>query len=347
MTDLKRFNNNFDFLRLFAATMVIFSHCYPLLFGINSNLEPFKPFNYSEITLGTLAVFIFFIISGYLITLSWKNDPFLDNFFIKRILRIYPGFTIVLFGTSFILGVILTNLSIFEYFKNFDYIGFIYNFLVLEQVNLPGVFQNNPYPDAVNGSLWILFWEFKMYIVIALLGFFGFLNKKIMTLLIIIYSFIWYSWDMKLLVIQNNILLNNILSPYPLYFLIGSIFAIRNDKTYDYRIAIILLIIWIMTLKSFIFVLFSFLALPYIILTFANAKIPAINKFGIFGDFSYGLYIFAFPIQQTIVMLAGKDLTIFTFFISSFFITLGFAIVSWKMIESKALKLKIKLVKTH
>ncbi len=346
MTELNRFSNNFDFLRLFAATLVIFSHCYPLLLGI-TNLDPFTLLNYSEITLGTLAVFIFFIISGYLITISWKKDPFLDNFFLKRILRIYPGYIVVIFGTSFFLGVILTNLSIFEYFKNFDYIGFIYNFSILKQVYLPGVFQNNPVPDAVNGSLWILFWEFKMYVLIALLGFFGFLNKKIITLLIIVYSLVWYSWDMKLLFIQNNIILNHLLSPNPVYFLIGSFFALRNEKAYDYRIAIFLLIAWIIALKSIIFVPFSFIALPYIILTFAHTKIPLINKFWIFGDFSYGLYIFAFPIQQTIVMIAGKHLTISTFFISSFFITLGFAIVSWKMIESNALKLKTRLLKPH
>jgi peptidoglycan/LPS O-acetylase OafA/YrhL len=342
MTDESRFNNNFDFLRFFGAVLVIFSHCYPLLFGINPNREPFVPLNYSGINLGDIGVIIFFVISGYLITLSWKRDPFIRNFFVKRILRIYPGFIVVVLGASFILGPIVTNLTIFEYFKNFNYVKFLYNFLLLSQVNLPGVFQNNPFPNSVNGSLWILIWEFKMYILTALLGFFSLLNKKVMTLLIIFYALVWYPWQMKLFFVDNNIL-NNILSPFPLYFLIGSFLALRDKKTYDYRIAILLLIFWILTLKSIIFVPLTFIALPYIILTIAYSKIPLINKFGIFGDFSYGLYIFAFPIQQMIVMIAETSLTIFTFFISSFFITFGFAIASWRMIESKALKLKTKL----
>jgi peptidoglycan/LPS O-acetylase OafA/YrhL len=346
MTELNRFCNNFDFLRFFAATMVIFAHCYPLLFGLTC-LDPFTMVNYSGITSGTLAVYIFFIISGYLITLSWEKDPFLDNFFVKRILRIYPGYIVVVFGTSFILGVILTNLTLFEYFRNFDYFGFVYNFLLLKQVYLPGVFQSNPVPGAVNGSLWILLWEFKMYVLIAFLGFFGFLNKKNIILLIIVYSAVWYSWEMKLLVIQNTIVLNALLSPFPLYFLIGTFFAFNRERDYDYRIAILLLIAWILTLKSIIFILFSFIAIPYVILTFAHTKIPVINKFGIYGDFSYGLYIFAFPIQQIIVMAAGKHLTIFTFFISSFFITLGCAILSWKMIESRVLALKTRFLRHH
>jgi peptidoglycan/LPS O-acetylase OafA/YrhL len=137
------------------------------------------------------------------------------------------------------------------------------------------------------------------------------------------------------------------LSPFPLYFLIGTFFAFNRERNYDYRIAILFLIAWILTLKSIIFVLFSFIALPYVILTFAHTKIPVINKFGIYGDFSYGLYIFAFPVQQIIVMAAGKHLTIFTFFISSFFITLGCAILSWKMIESRVLALKTRFLRPH
>jgi peptidoglycan/LPS O-acetylase OafA/YrhL len=83
----------------------------------------------------------------------------------------------------------------------------------------------------------------------------------------------------------------------------------------------------------------SFIALPYIVLYLAMLK-GKWNDFGKIGDFSYGIYIYAFPIQQIIVQIYGTEISIAKMFMMSFSIVLLLSILSWYLIEEKALRLK-------
>jgi peptidoglycan/LPS O-acetylase OafA/YrhL len=67
--------------------------------------------------------------------------------------------------------------------------------------------------------------------------------------------------------------------------------------------------------------------------------LPFINKASKYGDFSYGLYIYAFPIQQTIILYLGR-IPIVQMILLSILCTLPLSVISWNLIESKALKLK-------
>ena len=159
--------NNFHFLRFLAAALVIFSHSYPLS---GSKFEPFAwlvQYN----TFGGLAVNIFFLISGFLITKSWLDNPNIFQFSMKRILRIMPAFIVAIFFSVFVVGPLVTNLSFKEYIVHpFTKLYLMNVFMFPIHYNLPGVFVNNPYPNAVNGSLWSLPVELIMYGLVAVLG---------------------------------------------------------------------------------------------------------------------------------------------------------------------------------
>jgi peptidoglycan/LPS O-acetylase OafA/YrhL len=143
--------NNFDFLRILAALFVIFSRSFPL------SGNAFEPLGFvtGYLTFGALGVVIFFVISGYLITKSWVEHPSWTRFLWNRSLRIYPGLCAVILLSIFVLGPFVTNLTIVQYFAQSEFLWLYLKNITLISISyyLPGVFIDNPYVGAVNGSL--------------------------------------------------------------------------------------------------------------------------------------------------------------------------------------------------
>ena len=342
-----RFHNNFDFLRLLGAFLVIFSHSYPIATG-NANAEPLL----GGLTLGSLGLMIFFVISGYLIPSSWLRKPEFSGFFKNRILRIVPGLFGVALVTIFIIGPLVTIIPVVDYFR--DPLTYWYFHIVTIYYvwgSLPGVFVNNVYPDVVNGSLWILGLLFTMYIVVSILGFMGFLKKKGITLIITIllaasyfmYNLSYFTFSKPFfdLIYYKNLvwLLSLDLTFGTILFMIAVLFYLYRDLIkYDARICIFLSILWVLSFKTVLFSLVSFIAIPYVILFIAFARIPYLNKTGKYGDFSYGLYIYAFPIQQSVSHFI-PGIPVLGMFLLSSLIVIPISIISYKFLESKALKI--------
>jgi peptidoglycan/LPS O-acetylase OafA/YrhL len=234
----------------------------------------------------------------------------------------------------------------------------------LDNWGLPGVFENNPYPIAVNGSLWTLPLEFKMYILIAIFGVIGLLFRRTTVLALGIGSLFLYacmlslnnSIAFKTYDFLNRIGIVSIFSPiiqldtinvfyfYPILFIIGSAFYLYRDKIkFKHSIGIPLIISLIAGIFYFkpndpILNIIIIIVLPYVVFYIAQIKC-SLNNFGKYGDFSYGMYIFAFPIQQTIA-LKIPGLNPISFFLISFPVTFVFAFLSWHIIEKRALKYK-------
>lgn len=174
--------NNFDFLRLLAASMVVFSHSFDLLTPSNrvmTNGEPLRVLTDGQMSFGSLGVAIFFCLSGYLITQSLFRSSSYKTYFIKRSLRIFPALILDLLIAVFIWGAIVTRFSLYEYFTN----PLTYRYLLnagLYRISyvLPGVFENNVFGNTVNGSLWTLPYEFTCYLGIAILHFLCVLKNK-------------------------------------------------------------------------------------------------------------------------------------------------------------------------
>jgi len=121
--------------------------------------------------------------------------------------------------------------------------------------------------------------------------------------------------------------------------LIGATYYVYKNINFNKYVALLLFILWILSFNNIIFYFISLISLPYITLYIALTKIPYLNNVSKYGDFSYGLYIYAFLIQQTIVYFI-YGITVLQLFILSVLITFAFAYLSWTFIESRALELK-------
>jgi len=161
-------NNNFDFLRLLAAFMVLYSHQYPLL-GRESPYIPRLADNWG-LSFGSLGVAIFFTISGYLVTQSWIHDPHIGRYLAKRLLRVWPGLAVVTLIAAFVVGPMVSSLTPHDYFhdsRTWNYLRALHLKIIF---SLPGVFEENPFPNAVNGSLWTIRIEFRWYLYLLAFG---------------------------------------------------------------------------------------------------------------------------------------------------------------------------------
>ena len=162
MSPAEQRTNNFDFVRFAAAFFVIYGHCN-ILFG-------YSPPLILGMNISSIGVTIFFSLSGFLVTDSWERQPRLTSFFIKRSLRIFPALIVVTLLTTFVLGPLMTRDVLSEYLRNPQTWDYLRNALLYISYSLPGVFAENIYKDAVNGSLWSLPPEFFCYICVAAIG---------------------------------------------------------------------------------------------------------------------------------------------------------------------------------
>ena len=206
---------------------------------------------------------------------------------------------------------------------------------------MPGVFANNPYQYAINGSLWTLKYELICYIIIALFGFLGLLKKRFLI------SSILLSVILTSLMSIYNLHESGIL--YTLYYLChfyiffggGSCYYIfRKHIILDYRLFFIFSILILIVSTTPLFYLAIAVFGSYLIFYLSFIVIPSLNNFARYGDFSYGMYIYAFPVQQTISFLfASNRHWLFNISLATPIILLC-AACSWHLIEKKALSLK-------
>jgi peptidoglycan/LPS O-acetylase OafA/YrhL len=322
----KRFTNNFDFLRFFAASLIIFSHSFALCLGY-ANIFTFD----WHLLIGQSGLAILLVISGYLIPGSWERKPSLAIFFKKRLLRIIPGLIASIVFIIFIIGPMVTNLNLTEYFSDL--------LQPLTWLSIPfytngaelGLFTTNPV-SYVNAPLWAIPFEFFLYAIIAFLGITGFLSRKnSMIPFILVTAFLWMLW-------YDNPALNKI--RFALYFFIGAYIYFNREKIV-YKSWLVLLL-WIPVIISYntqFMFLFAFFAIPYTVLWFAKIPSKRIHNFGKYGDFSFGMFIYSYPVQQTIIhFLPGIEIPFML--ILSFAFSIPLAVISWYAIERHALSLK-------
>lgn len=129
--------NNFDFLRFFAAALVLFAHSYPLV-GRRGD-EPLTLLTGYEKG-GSIAVGIFFVMSGYLIASSWLASSSPKSFLIKRALRIFPALIVAVLLSVFVIGPLVTHLTLGQYLAADGTWTYLQNILLVTRYELPGVF---------------------------------------------------------------------------------------------------------------------------------------------------------------------------------------------------------------
>ncbi len=345
-------DNNFNLLRFFAAFLVLYTHSFSLVSG-NIFDEPMRVV--LGMSLGDIAVDIFFVTSGFLITSSYFNRGNLAAFAWARILRIYPALIVAMLFCVLIVGILFTNLSLQDYFSDTQTYKYFFKNIILffgVEYYLPGVFENVPYPRAVNGSLWTLPYEVKMYTYLALilLGVTYIMKKTtyitfrnallLITLMALLLLFINHFYPLR----ETSTFVSKFLRLFSAFFM-GATFYVWRDKikikSHYFFIFIITLII--SSIQKDIFFIIYYLVLAYILFFIAYVPKGILRKFNNFGDYSYGMYIYAFPIQQSLLAIY-PDISIFSMVLVSFIITLILSILSWNLVEKKFLKMKNKYI---
>jgi len=345
--------NNFNLLRIIAALGVIYGHSF-FLFPPDGTFDIFAklfPFTYS----GSISVNMFFLISGILVTQSYFNSKSVYKFMTMRFFRIWPGLTLCLLATVFIVGPLFTNLSTKDYLLNLDTFRYLANVtLLLHTFNnyLPGVFLNALEKGSVNSSLWTLSYEVFCYVVLLICLHLTISiknNRKYaykvgvcVTLLV----FLVYPSGYSHYII--NVLSEKHIHRFFFFFGFGVLLYLFRNKIPIKLIFLLLLVVICALFRcvadgSDIYKLSFDLTFIYAIIYFAY--LPVLRKLKFNSDYSYGVYLYGYLVQQIaayLFKLSPYQSMLITFPVSIF---LGF--LSWNIIEKRSLDFAKKLTKKY
>ncbi len=296
--------NNFNLLRFLLASVVILSHAPEIVDGNADRELLFRAFG--TLTFGAFAVDGFFLLSGYLILLSWLNKPAWGPYLRRRIFRIYPGFLMACLLCVAVVGPLGAR-SVRDYVSGFDLVRFVPSLGLLKLVGYPAVFDGQPFPD-LNGSLWTIAYEFRCYLAVPLLCILGFARQR----------WLWLGLSAVMLGLSTQPELVGKISLGPAtalvgepveivrlaaFFLSGGCFLLFRDKIrYTPLLAGLAAVGW------FAAMFFPATAnigmaigLGYVLFFIGFARVPAIAAFGRLPDVSYGVYLYAWPIKKLIL----------------------------------------------
>jgi peptidoglycan/LPS O-acetylase OafA/YrhL len=323
--------NNITFLRLIAALAVIYGHSYAI---VQSGGQDWVARITGYAHAGGVAVDFFFLLSGFLVTSSIINRG-LVSYIISRTLRLFPALWIYLLIIIFFIGPIFSNLPVSDYFESqqtWKYLISIGTGYSTEWF-LPGLFENNR-SKGVNGSIWSVIVEIRMYLYLALFYLLGFFRSKIIfnfTLSFLVIA-VWSdsfsvpgisgSTDKHvalLFCIGSALYINRSqVVITPLYFILAFALSGATYKTNGFQFGYILLLV-----GFFI----------------ATAFMSGMNWIDKLGDYSYGVYLYGWPVQQLMATIFPAESAIFNA-LSSMLLSLLLACASWHLIEKKALNFK-------
>ncbi len=324
-------SNNFDALRIFAALTVLAVHQHALMGKPEPGIA-------GVATWGLVAVWVFFVISGYLVSQSWANDPHLIRFSVRRILRIWPALTIVVALSVLALGPWVTWLSYPDYWRSDTTWGYFRNLLMDSRYHLPGVFDKAPGNTSVNGSLWTIPYEVYCYVALAIAGCLGLLGRPIW---LAIPTIAYIGWYIAQGLPDHTGLLDHG-RELGLYFLAGvGLFRLRTfwqPRRWTVMIATwaVAAALWYAHLHHVALVLM----LPMTVLAIGSSSWPILRKAGQYGDPSYGLYLYAFPIQQLVVHFTYPHWSYEASVALAMLLTTIAAYLSWHGVEKLAMRFK-------
>jgi peptidoglycan/LPS O-acetylase OafA/YrhL len=338
----ERRENAFDLLRLVAAAMVLVSHSFPLV----GSREP----TLGEQSLGSLGVLVFFTISGFLITKSWLLQPRLVPFAAKRALRLLPALAVTVALTALVIGPLVTTLPLGTYLTSpGPYLYVFNNVRLATDFDLPGVFANVPFAHAVNGSLWTLPIEVKAYALIALLGLVRVLRRALLPVVALglVLTLAWpdmRGWTGFAHHVPGGLgrlgLDQDALRLITVFCVSALLYVVRERVPLHGGLLALAVALWVASIGTPLETVAVVLALPYAVLYLGFRRLGPLAALTRPGDVSYGLYLWAFPVQQCVVSAVGATLSPWGMIALALPITYGLALASWRLVEAPALRLK-------
>lgn len=347
--------NSLGLLRLILAATVIFDHAFPLGgFGT----DPLWNLTHHQASLGSIAVAGFFVISGYLIAKSGMSADVVQ-FFWRRILRIFPAYWGVLIFTAVIVAPIIWLLmgrSLGTYFT-FAGDGPVHYFAANWTLNIGtyGIYDiyadTTPYGISIghssvfNGSVWTLIYEWTCYLVIGVGVAFGVLTRArlvvpILTVFVFILQIVFLVDSTAVATFipffADQYRLNLLMT-----FLFGSCLAVYSKSIpFDDRLGVLAGVVMLLTLRYGGFTVVGLAAGAYFVMYLGARLGGPLRRVGAKNDYSYGVYVYGFLVQQTLAFFGVYRLGYLPFTLIALVVSLGFAWLSWHGIEKHAMALK-------
>lgn len=340
--------NNINALRLGLAFVVLLSHSVQLAGGGPDWVGAWTD---NSVDLSTMAVDGFFALSGFLILRSYLTSKSTWRYLWRRALRILPAFWVCLIVSAFVIGPISSlvagkSLSLYPSGEAASFIS-SNSLLLIRQFEIEGAYGGMP----VNGSLHTLFYEFLCYLGVALLGVLGVTRwgpKPIVVLLCTVWVFIIVTTTIEPALVVGHPA-RELLLRYGSMFLAGMLLLVLADRVRLTRTRFALaggLILAALAAASLIsgeraliaYIVLAAPAVAFVVLSVgAGAQVAQV---GSRRDLSYGLYVYAWPVQATLLVAGAGAWWTPGFVLASLAISLGCALLSWSWVESPALRLK-------
>jgi peptidoglycan/LPS O-acetylase OafA/YrhL len=322
--------NHTAFVRFVLTSVVIYSHSFMFLWGTNER-EPVSILTQRQASAGGLAVEGFLVLSGFLVTRSWFYSRGLKDFVIRRIVRVYPGFLAAVAFSGLIAVPFLAP--------------------QFEPTTGPVSFWRDLLPPALvlkypllwsNGSLWILPYELACYVMIVVLGLLGGLSRRRMILLLWLLNCSVFAGQIHGQMFQHHdMAISRIVNNY----LAGVVFFLYRDSIRlswaGFATSVLGLTLFGVVWATSCYLPFvSPLLWGYVLLFVCYYRVGPLQHFARYGDFSYGTFLYAFPIQLTLVMYLRESLHPITLFLAAWPIAAVFGVLSWFLVEQPFLRLK-------
>lgn len=332
LTDTHHRPSGFDYLRLALALGVISSHSV-LLTG---NDWVYKTPTWRILgVLVSMIVPMFFALSGFLVAGSLERCATLTRFLGLRVLRIMPALSVEVLVSALILGPLFTTLSLSAYFQSDLFHHYFFNLVGHIQYSLPGVFKENP-NQLVNGQLWTVPFELICYIVLACLALLGAYKNGRLLILVLLACYLFQ--------IANTIFRPNYEyqgaggTTTVVMFICGIVlFRFRGRIPWSSWLALACAAASLALSQVPNGIRFTGLPVAYFTV-YLGLLNPPRSSVVLGGDYSYGLYLYGYPLQQAVVAAAPSLRTWYWNLLLSLPLALTIAICSWWLVERPCLR---------
>lgn len=339
---LQRDSNNFDLIRLGAALAVMFGHSFGV-HGGNVDMEWMLQLTHRE-SFGSFAVYGFFLISGLLVSASYAANRAAPLRFVSlRAMRIWPGAIVCTLFIGLVIGPLFTSVSLTHYFTDpSTFRWLIHNTSLIGGVGgwLPGVFEHNHLAMLVNPTYWTLPVELECYGIILIVGLLGFIDSRRGTVLAITVAGVLFAYFAKHppahITLDNFFIIPIAYSFYPVpFFLLGMLlYPFRKLVCLHWLPAVALFVAYAMLRDTTVGAVILYPGFAYVLLWIASIR--SLHRFKPRHDYSYGVYLYGFVVQQAVTVLL-PGLSNYLSVVVAVPITLVVAALSWHFVEHPCL----------
>ncbi len=337
-------DNNFTLLRLTAALTVVLAHSRPVL-GLGPPEQDFLLAHIGR-AFGPIALDWLFVTSGFLVTASLFQRGDLNHFIWARALRLYPALWLCLPMTVFILAPLLSTMPAKDYYASKETWTYFWRGATLFngiRYTLPGVFETNTLKGEFNGSLWTLPVELRMYVfcAVAWLAFSWRPALRVAALKIVAPIVALFLYVSILRHFSQGITINNVDVAIFMFFMGATLYFWRDKASLSWAsfVALPLLVSGAALMdRGLAFAVYLLCSAPFL-LHLAYLPGGKIRKVNDWGDYSYGIYIYAFPVQQTLALFF-PNMPVAAMVLASGGISFALAWCSWRLVEKRAMEMK-------